>query len=63
MYVIKHMHTKIIKENLTFLENWSERFRYKLASNLVLSKEDEQHSKKIENARKIPLQDYVQSLK
>jgi len=29
----------------------------------VLSKEDEQCSKIIENARNIPLQDYVRSLK
>uniref|UniRef100_A0A7N2MKR8 Ubiquitin-like protease family profile domain-containing protein n=3 Tax=Quercus lobata TaxID=97700 RepID=A0A7N2MKR8_QUELO len=62
MYVIKHMHTKIIKQNLTLMESWSERIRYKLASNLVLSMENEQRSKIIENARNTPLQDIFRSL-
>uniref|UniRef100_A0A7N2R986 Ubiquitin-like protease family profile domain-containing protein n=1 Tax=Quercus lobata TaxID=97700 RepID=A0A7N2R986_QUELO len=62
MYVIKHMHTKIIKQNLTLMESWSKRIRYKLASNLVLSMENEQRSKIIENARKTTLQDIFGSL-
>ncbi|KAF3965544.1 hypothetical protein CMV_010275 [Castanea mollissima] len=63
MYVIEHMYTHIVNNNLYFLEEWSERFRYKLASNLVLSIENEKRSEIKENARNIPPHDYFWLLK
>nr|POE54772.1 zinc finger bed domain-containing protein ricesleeper 2 [Quercus suber] len=58
MYVIKHICTNIFNSYLPFLEGESERFRYKLAANLVLSKDNEQRSNIIERAKKFSLKDY-----
>lgn len=44
-------------------EGESEHFQYKLAANLVLSKDNEQRFNIIERAKNIPLKDYFLSLK
>ena len=63
-YKFSHNLFKLLNYMSNYLqEGESERFRYKLAANLVLSKDNEQRSNIIERAKKIPLKEDFLSLK